>query len=357
MYSMAFLLLSACSTAERAASDVAVAFSSAAFGDSEEGNWSKRLALVCENERAAGSELRAKSATLLDQSPTSVGSRPEFTVQSVVLSPEKDSGVVVVSAPVTTVNGDASSITNRLKVRKENGDWCVAPGWAEQSRLDVLADKIEHLSGSSIQALHDWNIESAKKSLSEAENLFTAMPDDPTDMYADYQRTRVKGILEQARTIVSAKANGWVGGRWVVSSEIDPMTDEKNVIAKLESTTGLPNTIGEEQPAHLIVRCKRNNLDVYIATGALLDADWQTKSVTGQFRFGKAEAARFAGGRSDDQKGVFFRNPREWLGQFSAHEAEVWSVELPILQRTAATTTFDLAGTSRALAAVPGNCK
>jgi hypothetical protein len=307
------------------------------------------VALACSDEREAGIELMARLAGGGGAPQRTVASPPVFTVQRTTLAEEESSGEVVVSASLTTADGAKKDVTDTLKLRKEGDEWCVVTGWAEAKRLDGIAGEIDRLDKEVSAKLDSWDIDGARSALAAAEKQLNSLPED--------RRTVAAGGLTLTKMLLDVKAEGWVGGRWVVSSESDPMTDEINVVARLQSTTGLPNRLGREEPTQLIVRCDRNKLDLFIVTKTMLDADWQYASVVGQSRFGKDAPSRLSGARSEDYNAVFLRNPRDWMEKLRAHEADEWAVELPIFQRSPATMKFDLAATSKALSAIPATCR
>ncbi len=346
---IALLVLSACTSPESAAGDVAMKYSATGRAGFDADVAQRMIALACADEREAGTELMARLSAGSDAPPKTIKNPPTFTVQRTTLGDDKASGEVVVVASITQDDGSKKEVTDTVKVRKEADGWCVVTGWAESKRLDGIAADIDRLEKEASADLDAWNIDGARSALTAAEKRLAELPDD--------RRAVAESGLGLTKVLLEAKSDGWVGGRWVVSSETDPMTDEKNVVARLESTTGLPNSLGREEPSHLIVRCKRNKLDLYIATGTMLDSDWRYDSVGGQFRFGSDAPARFSGSRSDDYKAVFLRNPRDWMEKLVDHEADGWAVELPIYQRSPATTKFDLTATSKALAAIPDSCR
>jgi hypothetical protein len=61
--------------------------------------------------------------------------------------------------------------------------------------------------------------------------------------------------------------------QWQVKHTVDPMTDQTTSIAQLESTNLISGPLGTAVKTTLIVRCRRANLEVYVATPLLMHDD------------------------------------------------------------------------------------
>ena len=222
-------------------------------------------------------------------------------------------------------------------------------GWAEDKRVRLLTEDIAQLAEDTETRMEVWDFDGARATLASADEKLALLPEEERGLPA--------ALLSSTRFLLDLKSKGWVAGRWVVSSETDPMTDQVNVVARLESATRIPNSIGSEELAHIIVRCARGKLDAYVRTDTILDSNWQYDSVSGQHRFGSASPVRFSGTVSTDRQAVFLRQPRSWLADFRTHEAESWTVELPVYNRKPVSVKFDLSGAGKALDAIPASCR
>lgn len=348
------LFMLACSSPEDEAGDVALRFVTADVGTTFTEEVGKRLVdLACADEREAGSELMAtllstrtdgaSVVTVTDTKPLAI------TVSQVVLDADRRVGDVTLTWPHPKEDGTGKLVNKTLKVRKDEAGWCVMTGWAEDKRVRLLEEEIKKLDGDASTRMKSWDFEGARTALSSAEERVSLLPED--------RRASSTASLALTRALLDARSKGWVGGRWIVTSEKDAMTDQMNTVARLESVNGIPNSIGREEPAHLIVRCDRGKLDVYVTTDAILDSDWRYDSVSGQHRFGTAAPARFSGNVSTSRQAVFLRQPSSWLKDFRAHEAEPWTVELPVYNRKPASVKFDLTAIGKALDSISDSCK
>ena len=351
VYSLTALL--ACSSPQQEAADAALAYVTSEYVER-----AAAYDLACTDERAAKS--KDDYLAELDSVKSLVGPKWDEllaaakslkrTVKSTTLNADQSQG----SVTITSVGEDeASPAENEVTVlvRLEGDGWCVITGWSEQKRLDGIVSEIESLTKTLDEQIDTWALAEAELTLGTAEAKLSELPVE------HLAQSRIASSVAGQRGLLTAKKTGWVGGRWRVTEEVDPMTDQKNMTAHLQSATKMPNSIGDEKSASLIVRCTRGELDVYVSTPVMLDSDWRYDSVSGQHRFGSAPPEKLTGGVSKGRDAVFLRNPNAWLAQFAAHESDAWTVELPVYGRMPASVKFDLTGVSKALAAVPDECK
>lgn len=352
--SVYLLSLLACTSPEQEAGRLALRYSSLGVEEVE-----MRHSLACADEQAAKgiddlqAELDDIKSTLGKSWDESVIERKKETrtVKSTTLSQTRDAGEVVVLVAVPQKDGTTKEEHETFSVRLENEAWCVVPGWVEQKQLDDVRAEVDALKDKATTLGDTWALDEAEAALKEAEARVATLPDDES------WKKILTDSINLTRMVLDVKKTGWVGGRWRVTEETDPMTDQKNVVVTLQSVEGLPNIMGETKPAMFIVRCKRNKLEVFIATSSMLDSNWRYDSVSGQHRFGTAPAERFSGDVSASRESVFLRNPRGWMDQLRSHEAEDWIVELPLYNRSPASVRFDLDSAGKALDAVPATCK
>lgn len=348
---MLSLLLVACTSPENAASAVALQYATVVLVDP-----AAQHALACAEDRdakpvdALAAEILQGKSVLGDAAFAKyMAEDARRTLAVATLSLDKKQATVILSAPHDAAKPDALPATFNL-VATDAG-WCVATGWALDKKVKASLDAGLADATAAQVLIADWRFDEAEAKVAEEEATVAEIPADRVERAtADTNVTALRTLLTMARA-------GWVGGRWRVTEDMDPMTDAKNVIARLESTDGLPDMIGTEKHATLIARCNRGTLDLYIATDSMLDADWQYDSVTGQYRFDAEPPAKLSGSRSTDYKAMFLRNPISWLEKLSSHEGATWAVELPLFRRKPATVHFNLDSATVALARVPKECR
>jgi hypothetical protein len=227
-----------------------------------------------------------------------------------------------------------------LSLRHLEDRWCVETGWAEAKRVAAGIAAASEL-GQEVQAHLDlWQMDEARAKLASAKEAAASLPSEHT--------ASLTRLLEALETAVKARSEGHVGGRWIVTTSIDPMTDVQNVVAVLESTEVVESQFGEHH-AHLIGRCRDHKLEMYITTPNILDADWRYDSVRGRHRIGESPAEDLSGSRSKDHKSVFLRNPTAWVKRLTDADGSNWTVELPQYNRLPFTIKFDLTAAKKAL--------
>lgn len=348
------LVLAACSSPEAEAGAVALQYASLAPDDVQ-----GRHRLACADERAARSveELQAEFdaakggpfGSLFDELVAASG-KATRSIAETKLDPEERSGTVRIAASLPMEDGTTTDGSTTLRVRLEDGRWCVVPGWAEEKRQAGIAREAAELLTRARPLLDDWRLDEAEGALRVVEAKLEELPETHA------QKAALQREVHGVSLLLSARKDGWVGGRWTVEETTDAMTDEKNVVVSLRSVGGLPNSQGTEEPVSLVVRCLRKDLEVYIATRSVLDSDSRTDRIAGQHRFGSDPAERLSASASRDRRAASLREPRTWIDQFLAREADGWTVELPLHDRKPASVRFDLTAASKALSAIPSDC-
>jgi hypothetical protein len=343
--------LQGCSSPEADAAQLALAYTASSL-DSP----SSAYDLVCAEDQAAKdknvfvAELELGTALLgAAVADVRAGSRE---VTGTVLNAEKNAGSVDIKITTRPQDGrEPREGVSVVQVRQQGDGWCVVTGWAEEARLQGLAQAANDLVNKAANALSEWAFDEAEQALGEAAALIGQLPD------AHSGKSLVSIALKRNQELLETTRADWVGGRWRVTEDTDPMTDVRNVTAMLQSTTRMPDIIGSDKPATLIVRCNRAKLEAFVSTPVMLDSDWRYDSVTGQHRFGSAAAERLSGTVSTDRQAVFLRDPKAWLQRFQQHEHESWTVELPRFSKTPASVRFDLAATTKAFEKLPSDCR
>jgi hypothetical protein len=305
-------------------------------------------AMVCADDRAAMDVARFKSERAVPGSLWALVQDSQVkmkrTVKSATLVETKDAGEVIIAAVPLGAKGETVELLSTVQVRKDGETWCVVTGWAAETAAEAALEKVgEHIT--------NWKLDDAVVSLDVALAQARTLPE------GDARRTSIESEARSIRESLKIIKKDWIGGRWRVSQDKDPMTDEVKYLAILESVEGLPNVLGEMKPIHLVVRCVSNSLEVYITTDSMLDSDWRYDSVSARYRFGADPAEAVFGGISTDRQAMFLRDPHSWIARFRDHDGGEWRIELPIYGRSAATAKFNLNATLKAFESFPNTCK
>jgi hypothetical protein len=337
-----------CKSAEDHAGETALAYASTP-------GWQPDLSwpMVCTNDQAAKSlvELQAGVAALEKQFPEIYAKGKEleaarqFRIQSVTMGADQTDATVVIEVKAPDKVGSET-----IAVRLDGDKWCVATGWAEEKRLEGIAEKAEAVIEEVDPLMDDWKFDEAKAKLDEAEAVLVEIP-------AEHDAgTSARISLETQRSLLELRSANWLGGRWTGSLEKDPMTDATNAVASLESVDGLPNSIGRLEKARIILRCQKGKFEAYVNAGTMLDSNWRYDTVSGQHRFDGENAQKLVGGVSTSRDAVFLRSPKQWAASFKEKDGSKWLVELPVYNRTPQTVTFDLTASTKAVDMVLGAC-
>ena len=348
----ASVLLVACSSPLDKATQAALAYTEVPYWEPDR-SWP----MVCPADQAAMSiaERQQEVAALFAEHPEMLENAKKaaegktLNVQHASMNTEGTIATVEISVQWPD---DPKPDTTRVSLHQDpsRSDWCVATGWAEDQRFEGIAADVEQLVTQADALAQDWKFDEARARLNDAAHVISDLPEDhPRRESAEARVTAQQSLLE-------IQAKDWVGGRWTLTEETDPMTDTKNAVAMLRSLDGFASSSGRARPATLIVRCHRGELDSFINAGAVLDSDSRTSEVRGQHRFGDAPAEPLRGSISTSRDAVFLDRPREWAARWAAATDTSWRVELPVFRSTPQTVTFDLTAASKALEPVLQQC-
>ena len=351
-----FSLLLACST-ESKVSALAVEYET--VEDITPAGIAARWDMVCADDQAASSkediQEEYEKVFALDGFAAAVQTlyTPDsMSVQSAVLS--EDGNEATVRIIRSWEGSDDKSFT--VKLRLEDGSWCIntdAAEDAEAARLKEIRDKKVskfNLELTMTSSWWDgWEFDRAGESLALAESILAEIGEDDED-YGQFKRA-----LRITRDSHDAQKALWLGGRWAGSNSENPLTRKKEATAVLEGLDGIPY-IGDIKNARLVFRCLGGDLDVYINAQAMLQSNYRYNSVTGKYRFGDGPIIDVTGTAGKDSKSLFFRNPETMLNTFQAHDGETWIVELNPFRQTPQVVTFDLTGSTAAVAKVKEAC-
>ncbi len=98
---------------------------------------------------------------------------------------------------------------------------------------------------------------------------------------------------------------------WAITTERSEMTDQPSVTLSLAALSAGESPL-DTRPS-LIVRCRETELELYISTGSVLDADNDITPV--RIRWGTAAPEEAYWGRSSDYTAAFAPEPREFLSK------------------------------------------
>ncbi len=287
-----FLLvfLSACATPEEKAAEVALAYQSAGV------DVARSYPLVCEKDKATKSltdrtaELTAASAAagvlgeaagkLLEMAANST-----YTVDSTIVTP--DGGSATVTLVMTYEGEEVNRPTVELQATEDG--WCVVTGWAEKKRIEeekarVQAElvKVDEALAEALEAYEAWDFDETEALLKRGLELLDSLPEE----HLGYSGEQVRKSITELQELLEERRSQHVAGRWLAKVTTDPMTDDTNVLAYMESLDGMPNAIGDLKKVTLIARCQEGDSvwdgtdysDVFLLSRA--DADAQAEYVT-----------------------------------------------------------------------------
>ena len=121
------------------------------------------------------------------------------------------------------------------------------------------------------------------------------------------------------------------------------MTDEPSVTFTLDATSPRPTSILDVLP-RLIVRCREKELDLYIATGSVLESDNSDQTPV-RIRWGAEPPEEADWGRSTDYTAAFAPYPRHFLTRLMA--TPDLRVEVHPYDATPVVITFNARGLDR----------
>jgi hypothetical protein len=357
-----FLLvfLSACATPEEKAAEVALAYQSAGV------DVARSYPLVCEKDKATKSltdrtaELTAASAAagvlgeaagkLLEMAANST-----YTVDSTIVTP--DGGSATVTLVMTYEGEEVNRPTVELQATEDG--WCVVTGWAEKKRIEeekarVQAElvKVDEALAEALEAYEAWDFDETEALLKRGLELLDSLPEE----HLGYSGEQVRKSITELQELLEERRSQHVAGRWLAKVTTDPMTDDTNVLAYMESLDGMPNAIGDLKKVTLIARCQEGAYEVYLSTDSMLDSHWRYKSVSGRQRFDKDPAEPFVGNRSSDFQAMFPYDSQALSRRLMENDGRTWTVELPVSRGGSYAVSFDLTGSKEALTKAMGAC-
>lgn len=130
-----------------------------------------------------------------------------------------------------------------------------------------------------------------------------------------YDNLSRKNNLTVQRKTAPQKVGGI--GKWIVSSENNPIDDSTTVTLFVRADSG--NTKFDNSTS-MAVRCKTGEIEVYISWGHYLGSD---NSHNVLVRVGKSKAEKSKWGLSTDRKGTFHPNPKAFLKSMLAETSLV----------------------------------
>ena len=271
-----------------------------------------------------------------------------FAVDSVEIAEDGQTAEVTLSS---NLDGEVLGHPVVSLARTEES-WCVVTGWAEEARLEGIAAEAKAATEGIEALLDDWKLDEAAAQIAAARAILQAIPEEkmPTS------GSLVDIDLTGHETILALKREQHIAGRWSGTESTDPMTDDHNVTVFLKSLDGVPGTLGGSEPLTLIARCQERKLDVFISAPSMLDSDFRYDTISGRHRFGDEPAQKLRANESTSHKAAFLRNGRAWLALLSERDGQKWTVELPFYSKGAHAATFDLTGSTEALAKVGEAC-
>ena len=348
-------VLGACASPEEGAGSVALGYFRIAHDD-----YRALHRIACSDDRAAVTvqELEASATSEQESSAfdeplraAELRSNAIPAVRSTAIDRDGMSGTVTIAVWGPEADGTASELTNTIAVRYESGAWCVVTGWAELKRAEDAVRIVGDLHSRAIALMNDWKFNDVPALHAQAEAAIASLP------AAGPERAFLGWIILEQRRLLEHIRMGWIGGHWKLSVEkADPMTDQQKVLLILASALEDPSALGTSNQAMLFFRCERNQLKVYIIN--TYDIAFRgNHTVSLLHRFGTAPAERIIVDEGQAQNGMFLRNPSYWVDQFRAHEADRWTVELPLHGRAPWVVTFELSGAGEALDKIPTVCR
>jgi len=260
------------------------------------------------------------------------------------LNDEKTEGVVILS----TSEGEQT-----FRVRLEEEQWCVDNDWAEEKAARERTELIESIKStfSNTESLIErYMFDEVGTRLEQGEKLLEELGED------DPQYSSLQSQLYVAEASYEEQKESWLGGRWTGFSGENTLTRKPEALAMSQAIGLGIRYLGRYEKARLVFRCMDGKLEVYINAMVMLTTNYRYGTTSGKYRFGEGPVTSISGNAGESHKAMFLRNPQDWLDTFQAHDGEEWVVELNPFQQTPATTTFDLTGSTAAVAKVREAC-
>lgn len=138
-------------------------------------------------------------------------------------------------------------------------------------------------------------------------------------------------------------------GSWQVQETVSPVDDSRTVIAGLEGTP-IKDKFGRASKPTMILRCKENSTDAYIAFSDFLGSD--DTSVLSRWDEEKAQTSSWS--ISTDHHAVFFPNAIAAIKKIRTSGKLL--VQLTPYSESPVMSTFDLSGAAAATAGISDAC-
>lgn len=129
--------------------------------------------------------------------------------------------------------------------------------------------------------------------------------------------------------------------KWTVNTDVSAIDDTKNMTLFLSAESEVQGRLFSNTPT-LIIRCKQNQIDVYINLGMQIDGDADPTRV--RVRWDKDEPISQQMNRSTDNEALFFIDPNNAIDNMQKHDTMAF--EFTPFEAAPTDTTFDLRGLS-----------
>jgi len=138
-----------------------------------------------------------------------------------------------------------------------------------------------------------------------------------------------------------------VSGHWRIGTETDPFTDKLTVILTLWAEESIQTWLSSTTPI-LYVRCKNDQLNVYIAVNTQIEDGGRDYQATARTRFDDLPSEDILMDTSDTGESLFFVSHSSALQNLRSHQRLVFG--FTPFNAAFDSTTFDLTGLDTALA-------
>lgn len=142
---------------------------------------------------------------------------------------------------------------------------------------------------------------------------------------------------------------------WKAEVSRSEMTDERSITISLDALNEVPGALMPFRPT-LIVRCQEEQLQIYVATGSVLENDGEgdLDMTPVRMRWDSADADTATWDRSTDYTAAFAPDPRAFLSRLL--EGHLLRFEFHPFDAAARVARFDTRGLSRHLSPLDAAC-